>query len=430
MAISEITMPRLSDSMEEGTILTWLVAGGEPVAEGDELVEIETDKATMTHPAEASGVLEVLVAEGETVPVGTPIARIGEGSAAAPAKGAEAAPAKQPLADPSGNGGNERREPIVGAATGEGVLAEPPARSADRGPLATPLARRIASSNSVELAGIEGSGPRGRITQADVLAAAGLAFPPAPTPRARSRPEATSAATQEPAGARGETRIEELTRVQAAIARRMTESKATVPHFQVQVEVAMDAAVELRAGVKEVADPEMPSFNDMVVKAAALALRNHPRANASFRDGAFHLHERINIGVAVATEGALLVPTIMDADVKSLGQIALETRSLAERVRTGEVTPPELEGGTFTVSNLGMFGMTAITPVVNPPEAAILGVGALRDVLKRGESGEILDASMMTLTLSCDHRILYGADAARFLAEIQRLLEVPLRLFL
>jgi pyruvate dehydrogenase E2 component (dihydrolipoamide acetyltransferase) len=207
----------------------------------------------------------------------------------------------------------------------------------------------------------------------------------------------------------------------------MTEAKATVPEFQVQTEVDMNAALEFRARLKEAA-ADAPSVNDLIVKASALALRAYPLANGSYRDGRFLLHRRVNVGIAVASPDALVVPTITDADIRSLGAIAAETRRLAARVRDGSITPPELSGATFTVSNLGMYGMTAISPVINPPQAAILGVGATRDVLVRGAAGEIVDGRRMTLTLTCDHRILYGADAARFLAAIRELLERPLRL--
>jgi pyruvate dehydrogenase E2 component (dihydrolipoamide acetyltransferase) len=194
----------------------------------------------------------------------------------------------------------------------------------------------------------------------------------------------------------------------------------------------MDAALALRAELKTLAAEQVnltvPSVNDLIVKASALALREHSHANGSYRDGSFELHDRVNVGVAVAAEGALVVPTVFDADTKSVGEIAREVRRLAERVRSNSITPPELSGATFTVSNLGMYGMTAITPVINPPQAAILGVGAARPVLARDGSGEIVERSLLTLTLSCDHRILYGADAARFLADIKALLEAPLRL--
>jgi pyruvate dehydrogenase E2 component (dihydrolipoamide acetyltransferase) len=303
------------------------------------------------------------------------------------------------------------------------------------GALATPLARRVARIHAVELEAVVGTGPRGRITRADVLIAAGVALAEPrraavrTVPVARTAPASDTAAPSV-AGAKGETTRIEPTRLQQLVARRMAESKATIPHFQVQSEVAMDAAIALRAELKaSVNGDAAPSLNDLIVKACALALRQHPAANGSYVDGGFELHGRVNIGVAVAAEDALVVPVVKDADTKSLGSIARETRRLAERVRTGEISPPELSGGTFTVSNLGMFGMTAITPVINPPQAAILGVGALRETLARVD-GEIVDRTLMTLTLSCDHRILYGADAAWLLADVRTLLETPLGLAL
>jgi pyruvate dehydrogenase E2 component (dihydrolipoamide acetyltransferase) len=224
--------------------------------------------------------------------------------------------------------------------------------------------------------------------------------------------------------------IREPSRVQRLIARRMAEAKATVPDFEVELDVVMDQAIAMRAELKKLQDDEsVPSLNDFVVKACAMALRRHPRVNASYADGQFKLHSRVNIGVAVASEEALVVPVVRDADTKSLGAIAGETRWLAARVRAGQVTPPELSGGTFTVSNLGMFGMTAIRPVINLPQAAILGVGAIREILARVD-GEVVDRRTMTLTLTADHRILYGADAARFLDEVKTLLESPLKLAL
>jgi pyruvate dehydrogenase E2 component (dihydrolipoyllysine-residue acetyltransferase) len=238
---------------------------------------------------------------------------------------------------------------------------------------------------------------------------------------------------EQPVSAKGAPERIELTRVQRIVARRMAEAKATIPHFQVQTEVEMSAAVAMRAQLKDLAaaqDTPVPSLNDLIVKASALCLRRHPRANGSYVDGGFELHDRVNVGIAVAAEDALVVPVIHDADARTLGQIAAESRRLAEAVRDGAVTPPELSGATFTVSNLGMYGMTAITPVINPPQAAILGVGAIRDVLARGDDGAIVDRKLLTLTLSCDHRILYGADASRFLAAIRAVLEAPLGLAL
>jgi len=237
--------------------------------------------------------------------------------------------------------------------------------------------------------------------------------------------------------AKGETTTVELTRTQQAVARRMAESKATIPDFTLEIDVDMEACVTLRAQLKELSVPRdvgaeahpIPTYNDMVVKAAALALREHPRANGTYRDGQLQLYSRVNVGVAVAAEAALVVPTVFDADEKSLGEIARETRALAQRVRAATITPPELGGGTFTVSNLGMYGVRAFTAIINPPQAGILSVGALapRAVV---HDGELAARNTMTLTLACDHRILYGAEAAQFLARIRELLEAPASLTL
>ncbi len=317
---AEMPMPRLSDSMEEGTILTWLAKDGQLVQQGEDLVEIETDKANMTVAAEASGVLEILAEEGATLPVGAPIARLGPGEGdPGPAPSPEPPPAPAPAAPPAPE------------AVSQPAIEEPgdaPAGEAElRGAPATPLARRAARIHAVDLAGLgRGRGPRGRITKADVLAAAGVeeaapsppAFATAPAEPPAGRPGAGG--DREVEGAKGEVTIEEPTRLQAVIARRMAEAKATVPHFQVQTEVDMDAAIEVRRRLKAIATgAPTPSLNDLIVKAAAVALREHPKANASYRDARFELHSRINVGIAVAANEALVVPTIADADRKSLG---------------------------------------------------------------------------------------------------------------
>ncbi len=223
--------------------------------------------------------------------------------------------------------------------------------------------------------------------------------------------------------------IHELTRLQQTVTRRMAESKATAPDFALTLDVDMTRAVELRERLKEVADPA-PSYNDMVVKAAATALRDHPRVNAAYRDGKFEHYGNVNVGLAVAAQGALVVPTIFDADQKSLGAIAKEARRLIERVREKQVTPPELSGGTFTVSNLGMYGIERFTAIINPPQAAILTVGALQKKPAVDERDRVVAREQMTLTLVCDHRILYGAEGAEFLARVRQLLEQPLSLAL
>jgi pyruvate dehydrogenase E2 component (dihydrolipoamide acetyltransferase) len=243
-----------------------------------------------------------------------------------------------------------------------------------------------------------------------------------PVPEPPAAPQVEPPAT----GGNGVRSRQELTRIQQVIARRMAETKATVPHFQVQTDARMDALLALRAQLKATAG-RAPSVNDFIVKAAALALREFPLANGSYREDGFELHAHINVGVAVAADGALIVPTVTDADSRSIGGIADEVRRLATSVREGTIKPAELSGATFTVSNLGMYGMTAITPVINAPQAAILGVGAVREVLARVD-GDIVETQLMTLTLSCDHRILYGAEASQFLSRIRDLLEQPLQL--
>jgi pyruvate dehydrogenase E2 component (dihydrolipoamide acetyltransferase) len=438
--MTEIVMPQLSDSMQEGTILRWLIADGAPVARGEELLEIETDKATMTYESEVEGILEVVVAEGATVPVGEVIARLGDVSHVAPGGDANAS---APAGDPTSGG--TAGDPTSGGTAGASAPAAAPGRNGANGGrdpaaapamalLATPVARRLADAHGVVLGQIAGTGPRGRITKSDVEQAAGIETASA---RTTAKPADAAAPARAPSpgpsegGAKGSTTVEELSRLQQLIARRMAQAKATVPHFQVQTEAIMDEAIALRSRLKAVAatKAQTPSFNDIIIKACAIALREHPRVNGSYEDGRFELHGRVNIGFAVAADDALIVPTLFDADLKSLGTITTESRRLAERVRSGAITPPELSGATFTVSNLGMYGMTAITPVINPPQAAILGVGSLREVLARVD-GEIVDRTLMTFTLSCDHRILYGADAARFLAEIKALLQAPLRILL
>lgn len=458
----DVVMPRLSDSMEEGTVLRWLREEGDSVRRGDALVEIETDKATMTYEADADGVLEILAGVGDTLPIGDAIARIGE-------KSAVGAPLRTPVAagprvsersavDPPVDGSpvEEPPAPVNGAGV-EGAPAQPDGVRVR----ASPLARRIAREQGVELAGLSGSGPGGRVIRADVEAAAQQGAQRAPTrepptedgspdgpsvppvragratpepsahqdpPGATAQPARLTAATDGPSG-RGEPTIVEPTRAQQVVARRMAESRATIPDFTLRSEVDMEGCVNLRAQLADLrpAAGAPPTYNDMIVRACALALREHPRANASYRDGRFELHGRVNVGIAVAAQDALVVPTVFDADGKSLLAIAHETRGLAGRVRDGVITPPELSGGTFTVSNLGMYGVSSFTAVINPPQAAIMSVGGVvaRAVVR---DGVLVARHTADLTLACDHRILYGADAARFLARVRELLEAPLAL--
>jgi pyruvate dehydrogenase E2 component (dihydrolipoamide acetyltransferase) len=420
--MGEIVMPRLSDTMEEGTILRWLKQDGEQVKRGQELVEIETDKATMTYESDQEGVLQTIAAEGDTLAVGEPIARVG-------ADGPPPGEARESSAGEAPDAGGSAAPAADGAPAGNARANTPGADPGAR-VKASPLARRIARERGVELSTLTGSGPGGRIVKADVQAAE----PRAPAPSAPTAPPTTPTPTPTPTPedvvtAKGETTTTELSRMQQTIARRMAESKATIPDFALQADVDMEECVKLRTELKRISAEESPTYNDMVVKACALALREHPRANGSYRDGVLQLHSRINVGVAVAAQDALVVPTVFDAEEKSLGEIARETRALAQRVREATITPPELGGGTFTVSNLGMYGISSFTAVINPPQAAILSVGAVqRRAVVREE--ELLARHTMTLTLVCDHRILYGAGAAEFLARIRELLEAPAALTL
>jgi pyruvate dehydrogenase E2 component (dihydrolipoyllysine-residue acetyltransferase) len=424
----DVVMPRLSDSMEEGTILKWLKGVGEEVALGEALVEIETDKANMAYESDVAGVLtEILAREGETLPIGSPIARVDEGEgagASATGRGTE-----RPAAGPvTGEGGALRVGPSSTPPSPASPVEAAPATSGSEAsgrPKASPVARRVAKEKGLDLSQIHGSGPGGRIVKADVEKAEAAGA------RATTSSPLPAAVSGAPETAKGQTAYQELSKLQSTIARRMAESKATAPHFYLEAEVDMSRAVEARGRIRAAAGEEevVPSFNDMVVKACALALREHPRANGAYRDGRFELYSRVNVGVAVAAQDALVVPTILDADRKGLRQIASESRALARRVRDGQITPPELSGATFTVSNLGMYGIDRFSAVINPPQAAILAVGAIKErpVVREGA---IATAHLMQVTLACDHRILYGADGAEFLARIRSLLEEPLSLAL
>jgi len=242
-------------------------------------------------------------------------------------------------------------------------------------------------------------------------------------------PEPQAPVAKGEAGPKGQVHVQELTRLQQTVSRRMAESKATAPDFTLEVEVDMTACVELRGRLKEVADPA-PSFNDMIVKACALSLREHPRVNGAYKDGQFELYEKINVGVAVAAKDTLVVPTLFDLGTKSLGEISRAAHAAIDKVRDGTITPPELSGGTFTVSNLGMYGIDRFSAIINTPQAAILTVGALKKKPFVEESGRVVARDMVTLSLVSDHRILYGADGAQFLARVREALEQPISLAL
>jgi pyruvate dehydrogenase E2 component (dihydrolipoamide acetyltransferase) len=421
----EIVMPRLSDSMEDGTVVRWLVAAGDHVQEGRPLVEVETDKATVTYEADAAGVILALsVEEGASVPVGAPIAVIGEA-------GEQLPPPRVP-------------EAAAVAAAPEAVavaVAAAPRRQGREGrQKASPLARRIAAQLNVDLGAMAGSGPQGRVIRADVeraVAAANGSASPAQAPLTQAAPAqpasahavAPEADRDELTASKGEAARHELTRLQATVARRMAQSRATVPDIELRREVDMSEAVALRERLRELSD-EAPSYNDLIVKAVALALREFPRVNSAYRDAQFETYTRVNIGIAVAGDDMLVVPTIFDADTKSLGEIGRTARALARRVRDDSIAPGDVAGGTFTVSNLGMYGVDSFSAVINPPQAAILAVGSLRPRPVVDESGAVVARATVVLTLACDHRIVYGVDGARFLARVSELLERPLSLLM
>src|SRR6187402_674457 len=395
----ELTMPKLSDSMADAVILRWLKSAGEPFARGEGLIEVETDKATVVYEAEWDGTLDaILVPEGATVAVGEPIATLANGDGAAPREAVPPSPPAEPATPPRP----------------ESATPETPAPGRA---VATPVARRTAVELGVSLHGIAGTGPGGRITVEDVQRAAAEA----PT---------TSAA---PAGAlvsgKGEVTVHEPTPTQATIARRMVESATTIPVFTVSADVDVSEIVASRRATRDKGE-DAPSLNDFVVKATAATLREFPRFNASHVDGKVECYSRVNVGIAVATDDALLVPVIRDADRKSLAELAAETRALADGARRRALKPEDFHDGTFTVSNLGMFGVRAFTAIIDPPQVAILAVGGARRAPVEEEAGGVAFRDLLTVTLSCDHRVVYGADGARFLSRLRELLERPLALAL
>jgi pyruvate dehydrogenase E2 component (dihydrolipoamide acetyltransferase) len=407
----DVIMPRLSDTMTEGILVQWLKQEGEPVQRGEVLAEIETDKATMELEAYDSGVLtRIIAAPGSTVPIGQPIAVIGEQSAVAVVPAA----ADVPLAV----------TPSLSAADGVAATAEPapwrepPATSTVR---TSPLARQLARNHGLDIAGIPGTGPGGRVVRADVETA--IAASSGTAPVASAQVHSGPVALAEPADEQVA-----LTSIRRISAQRLTES-AAAPHFYLTSVVNAEPLLAVRTQLNEQLSDSgaKVSVTDLLVRACAVALKTHPQVNASW--GGDHLvrHARINIGVAVALEDGLIVPVIRDADRKRLSEIAAEAHALAQRARAGKLAPEEFSHGTFTISNLGMFGIDHFTAVINPPEAAILAIGAARqEAVVR--DGQLVVGTTMKLTLSIDHRVLDGATAAGFLQDLVGLVEHPLRI--
>ena len=419
----ELVMPRLSDTMERGTIARWVVKEGDAFKNGDVLAEIETDKALMELSAYDDGVLlKILVPDGAEAELGAPIAVTGEAGEEVPAEMLAAAPAAAPTeaATPDGD--------APAAAAAAVPAANAPAASELR---ASPIARKLASENGIDLRVLagKGSGPEGRIVKIDVekligkVGAEGIApqtaAPKGPTP-APAKPV--------PAALADETRIEKPSSMLKAIAQRMGESNGPIPHFYVESQIDMEKALELRKDLNTALEGEVKiSVTDMIIRASALALLEHPEVHRSWVAEGLAYHSHANVGIAVALDEGLIVPVIRHADEKSLVDIAKASQDLAERARAGRLLQDEIEGGTFTVSNLGMFGVTRFMAIINPPEPAILAVGATVDT-PVVRDGEVVVRPIMTVTLSCDHRATSGAGGAALLQSFKKRLEQPVLL--
>jgi pyruvate dehydrogenase E2 component (dihydrolipoamide acetyltransferase) len=443
---SVIRMPKMSDTMTEGTLVTWHKKEGDTVKAGDVLAEVETDKATMDLEAYEEGTLLYIgVKEGSVVAVDEIIAVVGEkganfkvlvdGSsssgapAAAPADSGNSTAQQNPEADVPANAATD-----LSYGGGEGDNAESNGRVK-----ASPLAKRIAEEKGINLAQVHGTGPEGRIVKSDVEScvpgtaapqakpAQPAAQPAAPAPAAQPAPAPAAAPAPSPAPvAAGDFEDIPVSQMRKTIARRLGESMFSAPHFYLTMEINMDKAMDLRGTVNGVS-PVKISFNDFVIKACALALRQHPNVNASWLGDRIRKYKYVNIGVAVAVEDGLLVPVVRNADQKTLSTISGEVKDLAGKAKDKKLQPKDWEGSTFSISNLGMFGIDEFTAIINPPDACILAVGAIKQTVKV-EGGEVKPTNVMKVTLSCDHRAVDGATGAAFLQTVKELLENPMRM--
>ena len=444
-----VEMPKMSDTMEEGVLVAWLAEEGASVSAGDVIAQVETDKATMDLEVYDDGVLlKRVVGEGESVPIGALIAVLGaEGESpdailgqyggdgasaeAAPPAGGEPVPSVQPV----GGDGASASTPAPASPAGD------PGSESGAGSgrvKASPLARRMAEEGGIDLAAIQGSGPDGRVVKRDVEAALeGSAPAPAPSaaPKEVTAPAATPAGPapdraptpSAPVTTAGSDR--RITQMRKTIAKRLAQSKFTAPHFYLTVDVDMGPAMAFRRDVNALTEKQgmaKVSVNDLITKASAAALRRHPMVNASYLEdeGVIRLHDGAHVAIAVAMDEGLITPVIRDADRKGLSEIAAETRELAGRARDGKLDPSEYAGSTFTTSNLGMFGISEFTAIINPPNACILAIGAIRAVPVVKDDA-VVPGQVMTLTLSCDHRVVDGASGAAFLGDVKTMLEAP-----
>ncbi len=433
--MAEVNMPRLSDTMQEGTIAHWLKKAGDEVKKGEILAEIETDKATMDLESYEAGTLQqILVQEGETVPIGQAIAVIGSGAPKEAQPAVTTASAQGPATAPvSAQSQPAERLPIPSMSTPQQETYS--AESGDgRVVKASPLARRIAEEHHLDLSQIQGTGPGGRIVRDDIeeylqqQAAPGRPAPTAapPSAPAPAAPAAKGPVPSVPVPVPPDAEVIKLSRVQLLIARRLTESKQTIPHFYVSSEVEMTEALALRQTLNTTAGEEgvKVTVNDLIVKACALALEKFPEVNSSLKEDQFIRYKHINIGIAVDAPTGLVVPVIQETNSKGVRTIARESKALIAKARTNKLSPTDLEGGTFSVSNLGMMDASNFIAVINPPQAAILAVAATRKQFVPVD-GQPVVRDLMAMTLSADHRILPGATVARFLQEVKRLLQNP-----
>jgi pyruvate dehydrogenase E2 component (dihydrolipoamide acetyltransferase) len=445
--VIEIKMPRLSDTMEEGAVSTWRKQPGDPVAVGDVLVEIETDKAVMEYEAYQAGTLaEILVPEGKNADIGTPIALLDDGVAEKNSSSERRQPTPvAPIAPAPVNGGSTVNGSTVNGSTVNGNSANGAGRH-----IASPLVRKLARENHLDLSHVTGSGPGGRIIRADIsdLLTAGTPattpaevtsvapLPASAPPASLAPPASVTPAAPEPAPAAPETdtvrgtRSVPMSQVRRVIARRLSASAREIPHFYVTAVADAQALMDLRATLNAQltgAGRAKVSVNDLLIRASALALRAHPDVNVSYGGDASSVllvHDRVNVGVAVAAESGLIVPVIPDADTKTVTQLGAETRQLVALAAERKLTPAQTSGGTFTISNLGMYGVEHFTAIINPPESAILAVGATtREPTVVGDTLE--PRYRLRYTLSVDHRVIDGALAAKFLQTLTSLIEHP-----
>jgi pyruvate dehydrogenase E2 component (dihydrolipoamide acetyltransferase) len=438
---TKVYMEALSPTMEEGRLVTWLKAEGDEVKEGDVLAEVETDKATMELAARGSGVLRKrFINDGDTANVGVMIAIVAKadedisalegGGTSAPAPAAEAPRAEAPRAEaPKAEAAAPAAEAPKAEAAPAAAPAPAEAAQGEGGRVkASPLARRLAAEAGLQVGSVQGTGPGGRVIRRDIQDAVARGGQQAEAPAAAQAPAQQPAAAAAAPTTDARFREHPISQMRKAIARRLAQSIGPVPTFYLTVEVDMGEAMALRGRINERFAKEgiKTSPNDLVIKAVSMALRRHPFVNAAWTGDSIHLYEQVHIGVAVAIEEGLITPVIRDADRKGVGEISAEVKELAGRAREKKLKPEEFTGSTFSISNLGMFGIEEFTAIINPPEAAILAVGAIGPRVVVDDSGEMVIRQRMRMTLSCDHRVIDGATGAAFLQTLKQYLEEPM----